>query len=420
MIKLNGKITDDNNFFGNRNPFELMDTYGSPLYVYNERILRTRCREMKELVSYPHFKVQFSSKSNANFFVIKIAREEGLLVEATSPGEIYVQLEAGYKPHEIFYVCNNVSEEDMSYAVDRGVLVSADSLSQLERLGRVNTGGRVAVRFNPGVGDGHHEKVVTAGEHTKFAVSPKDIPQVKEILKKYQLKLVGLNQHIGSLFMEGTSFMQSSHNLKEVAMQFEDLEFIDLGGGFGIPYRKQENQPRLGLKELGQQLSEFMFNFSKDYGKDLTFITEPGRYITAECGVILGTVHSVKYNENEKYIGTDVGMNVLLRPAMYNAHHDIEVYRKEKHGHESESTEKVTIVGNICESGDILGDYELPEIKEGDCIAVLDAGAYGHVMSSNYNYRMRPAEVLIREDNSDVLIRERDTFEDIMKKFCIC
>lgn len=416
MIKLNGKITDGCNFFGSHNPFHLMDIYGSPLYVYNESILRKRCRELKGLVNYPHFTVQFSSKSNSNLSVIKIARQEGLWVEATSPGEIYMQLEAGYKPHEIFYVCNNVSEEDMRYATERGVLVSVDSLSQLERLGRINTGGHVAVRFNPGAGDGHHEKVVTAGKNTKFGISPEDSAQVKEILKKYQLKMVGINQHIGSLFMEADNFILSCSNLKEIALQFEDLEFVDLGGGFGIPYRKQQNQPKLNLEELGLKLSDYMFSFSKDYGKDLTFIIEPGRYITAECGIILGTVQALKYNEDVKYIGTDIGMNVLARPVMYNAYHDIEVYRKE--GSATGKEEKVTVVGNICESGDILGkDYVLPEILEGDCIAVLDAGAYGHVMSSNYNNRMRPAEVLIKEDDSAVLIRERDTFEDLLRKY---
>ncbi len=416
MQKLKSKVTDDVNFFQGVDPYDLIEKYGSPLYVYNERILRERCRDIKNLVSYPNFSVNYSAKANSNLAFLEIVCDEGLNVDAMSPGEIYAELKAGFKPEQIFYISNNVSEEEMRFAIEHNVLMSVDSLSQLEQYGRLNPGGKIAARFNGGIGAGHHEKVITAGKKTKFAVNPEYIPEFKEIIKKYNLKFVGLNQHIGSLFMEGDKYIQGVKAILEIAKQFDDLEFVDLGGGFGIPYEKLDGQPRLDIKDLGEKLNKVLEDFTEEYGKQITFKVEPGRYISAECGLLLGTIHAVKYNGPNKFAGTDIGFNVIARPVMYDSHHDIEVYRKSDII--SEKEEPVTVVGNICESGDIIArDRILPDVKEGDLIGVLDAGAYGHAMSSNYNNRLRPAEVFIRENGDVVLTRERDTLEDIVKKY---
>ena len=410
MSKINTKVTDSVNFFQGNKPSDLTAKFGSPLYVYNERILRERCRELKNLVSYPNFIVNYSAKANSNLAFLEIVNEEGLYVDAMSPGEIYVELKAGFKPEQIFYISNNVSREEMQYAIDHNILTSVDSLAQLEQYGEINPGGRVAIRFNSGVGAGHHEKVVTGGKKTKFAVNPEYIPQVREILKKYDLKLVGINQHIGSLFMDGDKYIEGVKAILEIVKEFKDLEFVDLGGGFGIPYEKLNDQPRLDLKDLGVKLTKVMEDFAREYGKEITFKIEPGRYISAECCVLLGTVHAVKQNNVHKFAGTDIGFNVLQRPVMYDSHHDIEVYN------DSDETEEITVVGNICESGDILAkDRMLPVINIGDTIGLLDAGAYGYAMASNYNNRLRPAEVLIRENGEVVLIRERDELEDLTK-----
>lgn len=409
-------VTENNKFFGNSNPVDLIQEYGSPLYVYNERILRERCREMKNLISYPNFSVNFSVKANSNLHLLKIAREEGLNVDAMSPGEIFIELEAGFKPEQILFISNNVSAEEMQFAIDRNITISVDSLSQLELFGKINPGGSIAVRFNPGVGAGHHKKVVTGGKETKFGVDPTFIPQVKELLNKYNLRLIGINQHIGSLFMEGSAYIEGVKSILSIAKNFEDLEFVDLGGGFGIPYHKQEDEARLDLSALGEQLDPILNEWVHSYGKKVTFKIEPGRYISAESGVLLGTVHAVKTNYENKYIGTDLGFNVLQRPIMYDSHHDIEIYRSTDLP--SAKQEAVTIVGNICESGDIIAKNRiLPEIFEGDILGILDAGAYGHVMCSNYNNRLRPAEVLIKENGEHVLIRRRDTLEDLIRYY---
>ncbi|MCX8129153.1 MAG: diaminopimelate decarboxylase [Clostridia bacterium] len=414
---MNTYYTEKIGFFGSTNASELVKRYGSPLYVYNETILRERCREMVNLVSYPKFTVNYSVKANSNIELLKIVREEGLNADAMSPGEIYVLLKAGFTPDSIFYVGNNVSQEEMKYAVDCGVAVSVDSVSQLELYGRTNPGGKVAVRFNPGIGAGHHEKVTTAGNKTKFGVNMEYINEVKKILKEYDLKLIGVNQHIGSLFMEGDAYIEAVRSILNVAKEFDDLEFIDMGGGFGIPYHKQEGQERLDLEGLGYSLNRILEDWVKSYGKGVTFKIEPGRYISAECGILLGNVYAVKKNYGVTYIGTDLGFNVLSRPVMYDSHHDIEVY-KQVGETLSDRQETVTVVGNICESGDIIAkDRDLPLISEGDILGIMDAGAYGYSMSSNYNNRLRPAEVLIRMDGTHELIRRRDMLEDLVSNY---
>lgn len=407
--------TKETGFYGSTDPESLLDEFGSPLYVYNEGIFRERCREMRNLVSYPNFKVTYSIKANSNIRLLKIAREEGMHADAMSPGEIFVLLKAGYSPEEIFYISNNVSTEEMSYAIEKGIMTSVDSISQLRQYGRLNPGGKVAIRFNPGTGAGHHEKVVTAGKNTKFGVEMGRVDEVRKVLSEYGLHLAGINQHIGSLFMEGDSYIKSVHQILELAKQFKDLDFIDFGGGFGIPYRKQEGQGRLNLADLGKKLDDIFENWSGEYGKRIMFRIEPGRYIVAECGVLLGRVHAVKESYGAKFVGTDIGFNTLKRPVMYGSHHDIEVYRGGKPVCDG-SREPVTVVGNICESGDIIArERVLPPVAEGDVIGIMDAGAYGYSMACNYNNRLRPAEVLIRLDGTPELIRRRDTLEDLVR-----
>ncbi len=417
MQKLVSKVTDNSNFYMGNCPIDLIEKYGSPLYVYNEKILREKMRDMKNLVPYENFIVNYSAKANSNLAILQIANEEGLNIDAMSPGEIYAELKAGFLPEKIFYISNNVSKEEMQYAIDNNILISVDSISQLEQFGKINKGGKVAARFNGGIGAGHHEKVITAGKNTKFGIDPNDIELFNEVLNKYDLKLVGINQHIGSLFMEADKYIEGVYAILSIAKQFKNLEFIDLGGGFGIPYNKlDKTYNTLDLKDLGEKLNIILEDFSKEYGKKIKFKIEPGRYIAAECGVLLGTVHSIKNNCGNKYAGTDIGFNVLARPVMYDSHHDIEVYRKSNDV--SKEEEPITVVGNICETGDIIAkDRLLPILKEGDILGILDAGAYGHVMSSNYNNRLRPAEILIRENGEVVLIRKRDSLEDIVKKF---
>lgn len=404
-------------FISNDMCFNLKEKYGTPLYVYSEEILRERCRDMKNLLSNRNVRINYSAKANTNLEILKIVREEGLDVDAMSPGEIYIEMMAGFGPEQIFYIGNNVSAEEMKYAAERNILVSVDSLSQLETYGKINPGSRVAVRFNPGIGAGHHEKVITAGKKTKFGVQKEFIEEVKALLKKYNLTLAGINQHIGSLFLDGKAYVDSVKQFLEIAGAFPSLSFIDLGGGFGVPYRPDEKP--LDLKQLGKDLDKVIEEFLAEYpNKNVVFKIEPGRYIVAECGILLGTVHSVKKNYGNTYIGTDIGFNVLVRPVMYDSYHEVAVIRK--NGDINDGEEVATIVGNICETGDILAkDRLLPKADIDDIVVVFNAGAYGYTMSSNYNCRLRPAEVLIDRNGKDRLIRKRDTLESLAQNFII-
>ena len=400
------------NFFGTSTPAALAAEFGSPLYVYNEKVLRQKCRDMSKLVALPGFVACYSTKANGNPHLLRIIREEGLMADAMSPGELAVLHKAGFDKSRINYVCNNVSAEELRLAAREAAHVSVDSLAQLETFGRVNPGAPVMVRVNPGIGAGHHAKVITAGKETKFGVNPELFGDMLEIIARHKLQLVGLNQHVGSLFMDAGSFVQAAQWLLETARAFPGISVIDFGGGFGIPYRKYDGEALLDLAELGASLTQLLAGYRKSSGFSGEFVVEPGRYVVAESSILLGTVHAVKNNGPTRYAGTDLGFTILARPMMYGSFHDVEVYP----GNDvPRAAMPQTVVGNICESGDILAQNRiLPEIMPGDTLGILDGGAYGHAMSSNYNQRMRPAEVLVQEDGSVRLIRRRDTLEDLL------
>ncbi len=416
MPNVRSSYADSVDFYGKEDPRSLVMRYGSPLYVYNENILRKRCRDLTGLSSLPGFRVNFSAKANTNPHLLRIIREEGCLVDAMSPGELHCNALAGFTPDELTYVCNNVSAEELKAAADHGCVVSVDSLSQLDLFGRHVPGGRVMIRYNPGIGAGHSDKVVTAGKKTKFGIGKDQIPEVFEIVRQHGLRLVGVNQHIGSFFMEAAPYAAAMNVLLELAEQLISLgypiEIIDFGGGFGMPYHKYEGQQRMDFAGLGAVIQQTLAQWSEKHHYKGRFFIEPGRYAVAECGAVLGTVHATKTNGDHAFAGTDIGFNVLARPMLYDAFHDVEIYRE--NGAPLPDTDMQTITGNICESGDILAkDRLLPRIQEGDVIAMLDAGAYGWVMASTYNSRPRPAEVLIGSDGTARLIRRRETVEDL-------
>ncbi|MDE7241356.1 diaminopimelate decarboxylase [Desulfovibrio sp.] len=419
MPDIRSTYTDRLRFYGNATPRELADRFGTPLYVYSEAILRERCRDLMGLSARAGFGVNYSVKANANPSLLQIIHSEGLVADAMSPGELAMDVLGGFTPEEILYISNNNTPEEMLEALSHGVLISVDSLSQLDMLGALNRGGRVMARFNPGIGAGHHAKVITAGKATKFGISPDRMDEVFALLKKHELTLAGINQHIGSLFMEPQGYLDAARVLLKLAATLppevlKTLEIIDFGGGFGIPYHKYEGEPRLDLAALGQGLHELISSWAGETGYHGRFLVEPGRYVVAECGVLLGRVTAVKENAGVRYVGTDIGFNVLMRPAMYDSFHDLEAYR----GDGAEAGEPVlqTVVGNICESGDILAkDRLLPPLSVGDVVGVLDAGAYGFSMASNYNQRFLPAEVLVGADGAPRLIRRRETAKDLTR-----
>lgn len=402
-------------FFGGNNPEDIAREYNTPVYVYNEDIIRSRMSAVSKVITKYPYTANYSVKANTNIHILKLALEEGINCDAMSVGEIKMLEAAGFPYERIFFVPNNVSDAEMNYAIERNIMTSLDSLSQLEQYGNLNPGGKCAVRINPGVGAGHHEKVVTGGKKTKFGISENDIPEIFSIATKYNLTIAGINQHIGSLFMQPDPYLDAVSNLLRIAKQFKNLEFIDFGGGYGIPYHKLDDEKEYPMEDFSKRLEPIIDAFVKEYGSTPLFKSEPGRYCVAEGSVILGRVHATKENSGKTYVGTDVGMNVLVRPSMYDSWHDIEVIREGKVV-SRENLLETNVCGNICESGDLLAkDRMLPEIEKGDLVCVLDTGAYGYSMCSTYNSRPRPAEIMVCHDKSLKVIRRAETYEDLFR-----
>ncbi len=397
--------------FDKVNVHELINTYGSPLYVYDEDILRERCREMKNLLNYPNFRVNYSAKANTNVELLKIICEEGLDVDAMSPGEMFLEMKAGFTSDRIMFIGNNVPQHEFQYAVERGIYISVDSLSQLETLGEVNRGGSVCLRINPGIGAGHHEKVITGGKKAKFGIAIEDLPKAHEIADRYQMTITGINQHIGSLFLKSDEYLAAAAQLLDLAATLPTVETVDIGGGMGIPYQ-HDKEERLDLAYLGAELDKIVESWVKA-NRPITLRIEPGRYIAAECGAILGKVTSVKENYGRVFVGCEVGFNTLIRPAMYDSYHEISVSPVNQRSY-AEYEQPAFLVGPICESGDILShDRPLPVCAVGDGLIIHDAGAYGFTMASGYNSRPLPPEVLICSDGSVRVIRKGQTLEDL-------
>ncbi len=405
----------ETDFFKGNRPETLLEKYGSPLYIYNEEIIRKHMDAVAKVITRYPYTANYSVKANTNIHILKLALEEGNNCDAMSPGEIQMLLAAGFPEDRIFFVPNNVSAEELQFAIDHHIMTSLDSLDQLDLYGSLNPGGKCAVRLNPGVGAGHHDKVITAGKKTKFGIAEEDIDQIFEIAGRHGLTIAGINQHIGSLFMDPEPYLKAVSNLLRIAERFPKLEFIDFGGGYGIPYHKLDGEAEYDMESFKKQLEPILDAFVADYGYAPLFKSEPGRYCVAEGCVLLGTVNAVKQNAGKKYAGTDIGMNVLIRPSMYDSWHDIEIIRD---GEVLSRTdlEEITVTGNICESGDLLAkDRMLPKIRRGDLACVLDAGAYGYSMSSSYNSRPKSAEIMICRDGSVKQIRKRETIEDLLK-----
>lgn len=408
-------------FFKGNDPEQIVASYGTPLYVYSEEVIRSRMKAVAGVISKYDYTANYSIKANTNIEILKLALSEGINCDAMSVGELMILKKAGFPSDRIFFVPNNVCDEELEYAIDNDIVTSLDSLSQLEKYGRLASkkgkGYECAVRINPGVGAGHSDKVVTAGKKTKFGIAEADIEKIHEVLDRYGLKLVGINQHIGSQFLDPQPYLDAVQNLLRIARGFKGLKFIDFGGGYGIPYHKLDGEADYPMEDFKKRLEPILDEFVKDYGYAPLFKSEPGRFCVAEGGVILARVHAVKENYGHAYAGTDVGMHVLIRPAMYDSYHDVEIIRDGKVV-PRENLSEITITGPICESGDIIAkDRMLPQIKEDDLVCVLDAGAYGYSMASTYNTRPRPAEVMICMDGSVKLIRRRETFEDLMRLF---
>jgi len=344
---------------------------------------------------------------------MKILHEEEAWIDAVSPWEVEIAFRAGYKSNEIMYTGDNITDAEMQFCLDHDIKQNLGSLSQVERYGRMNPDSDVVVRINPDCGAGHHGHTITGGPESKFGIYFDKISAIKKLAGKYNLNIIGLHSHIGSGILEVQEFIKAIDIVLNSAKEFETLDFIDFGGGIGIPYSPTD--PILDIKEFGHEVSQRFKRFSDDYGRELSLYLEPGRFLVGESGTLLVTANNIKETPTHRFAGTDSGFNHLIRPMAYGSYHQI-VNCTNINGEK----ESISITGNLCESGDVFTqsengfeDQSIAKVREGDILAILNAGAYGYSMASNYNSRPRPAEVLVSNGNVK-LIRRRETFEDVI------
>ncbi len=407
--------------------FDLLEKYGSPLYTYDYNILKDRCDSIKKfsdelqkgLPDGISVSMHYSTKANSNPAILSVVEQSGLNVDCMSPFELMVNQKSGFTSDRMLYVCNNISADEMRLVHEKGILICLDSISQVRTWGKHFPGTDIMVRINPGVtGVGHSKEVVTSGKETKFGISEKNLPILFSTAEMYNLHIVGTHQHLGSLFLNDKVpdyIAGVKAGLDIVKKYFKEVKIVDLGGGFGVPYKP--NEEPLDLSYVSSELLPTLNEFVSCYPSVKEFKFEPGRYIPCESGKLLGTVTAVKHENDTWWVCTDIGMNQLVRPSMYNSYHKIEI------AHNSNNDKRPRVIanfcGNICESGDILGKnrtVKLPEV--GDIVVIHNAGAYGFSMASNYTGRPRPAEVMLNDDNAK-LIRKKEQLSSLMENFIV-
>ncbi|MFO7794773.1 MAG: diaminopimelate decarboxylase [Promethearchaeati archaeon] len=417
------KYEDDELFIADIKCTDLASNYGTPVYIINERLIRKRYRTLKDLLNsiYKNNEIHYAVKANSNLSVLKILYTEGSSVDCSSVGEVFLCLKAGFSPDQVIYTGNMFTDEDFRFAVEHNVRINLDSISQIKRLAKIyeelnKEKGLISFRINPEFGAGHHAHTITAGKDIKFGILNKQVIRAYKKAKEYGFNQFGTHIHIGSGIIDAEDYQKAIEKYLEIIMNLADtlnikFNFVDFGGGLGIPYKP--NQEPLDLNEYKKIVLESMINLIEKYDiGEPELKIEPGRFIVAEAGIILTQINTIKDNGYKKFIGVDAGFNTLIRPTMYGSYHHIIPCRVKN----DTALEEYDITGPICESGDILGkDRKLPQVNEEDYLAIMDTGAYGFVMSSVYNSRPKPSEVLIYEKKS-FLIREREKLEDLIEK----
>lgn len=389
--------------------------FGTPAYVYFETTIREQLEALKRAMTWPKLRILYAIKANSNVELARVLLDEDgkkspsvLGIDAVSLGEIVLSQKAGMPPSRIIYTGNNATDAQMDAAIRAGVLPNIDSLSRLEKVGRKYPGLTVCVRINPNIGAGHHDHCITGGPESKFGIWYTEVAKILRIARKYHLRIVGVHQHIGSQILNPEKFLFAMDVLLPVARKLPELEFVDFGGGFGVPYKPGERP--LNITALGQEMCRRFADFCRSRGQELQMVVEPGRYLVAESGYLLVTVNTIKKIPGGKtFVGVDSGFNHLVRPAMYGSYHHI-LNLSNPHGRK----QRVDVVGQVCESGDKFAiDRPIERPREDDLFAICTAGAYGFSMSSRYLTQPRPIEVLVKPNGEMVCIRLRETIEGI-------
>ncbi|MFD2727532.1 diaminopimelate decarboxylase [Hyunsoonleella rubra] len=382
--------------------------FGSPLYVYDAHKIEAQYKRLTgAFKSVKQLKINYAVKALSNISVLKLFKTLGAGIDTVSIQEVQLGLAAGFSAEQIIFTPNGVSIDEIEKAAKLGVQINIDNLSILEQFGSKHPNTPVCIRINPHVMAGGNSNISVGHIDSKFGISIHQIPHLLRIVENTKMRINGIHMHTGSDILDIDVFLYASEILFETAKQFKDLEFIDFGSGFKVPYKTGDIETN--IEELGKKLSAKFNSFCKDYGKDLTLAFEPGKFLVSEAGHFLTKVNAVKQTTSTVFAQVDSGFNHLVRPMFYGSHHDIDNISN-PNGRER----FYSVVGYICETDTFGNNRRITEINEGDILRFKNAGAYCFSMASNYNSRYRPAEVLWY-NNKAHLVRKRETFDDIIK-----
>ncbi|HEX8506208.1 MAG TPA: diaminopimelate decarboxylase [Hymenobacter sp.] len=383
------------------------DQFGTPLYVYNSATITGQYEKLKKAFSGHKTRFFYACKALSNVSILRHIHGLGSGLDCVSINEVRLGLHVGFAPDDILFTPNSVTFEELVEAKNLGVNLNIDNISLLERFGATFGGSYpVCVRLNPHIEAGGNYKIQTGHIDSKFGISIHQLRHLERVVKGTGLHVKGLHMHTGSEIKDVGVFMRALEILFDAAGRFPELDFLDLGSGFKVPYKPGD--PETDVNALGKQVAEAFKTFEKEYGRPLECWFEPGKYLVSESGYLLVNVAVVKQTTATVFAGVNSGFNHLIRPMFYDSYHHISNLTNPK------GTGRLyTVVGNICETDTFAWDRLLPDIRENDLLAFHNAGAYGFEMSSSFNSRTRPAEVLL-EDGQLRLIRRRQTFEDLL------
>ncbi|WP_272148659.1 diaminopimelate decarboxylase [Tenacibaculum aiptasiae] len=387
---------------------ELTGKYQSPLYVYDtEKIISQYKKITGAFSKVKNLKINYAAKALSNINILKVFNSLKSGLDTVSIQEVKLGLKAGFSPENIIYTPNGVSLQEIEDVAKLGIQINIDNLSILELFGQKHPKVPVCIRINPHIMAGGNSKISVGHIDSKFGISIHQVPHIKRVVENTGMRINGVHMHTGSDILDIDTFLRASEILFNTAKEFDNIDFIDFGSGFKVPYK--EGDISTNIEELGKKLSQRFNSFCKEYGKDVTLMFEPGKFLVSEAGYFLAKVNVIKQTTSTVFAGIDSGLNHLIRPMFYNSYHRIENISNPK-GRER----FYSIVGYICESDTFGSNRRINEISEEDILCFHNAGAYCYSMASNYNSRYRPAEVMIYK-GKDYLIRKRETFEDILK-----
>ncbi|CAL2063300.1 diaminopimelate decarboxylase [Tenacibaculum sp. 190524A05c] len=387
---------------------DLAKKYDSPLYVYDTQKITSQYKRITKAFSkVKNVKINYAAKALSNVNILKVFNQLNSGLDTVSIQEVKLGLLAGFEPKDIIYTPNGVSLKEIEDVAKLGVQINIDNLSILELFGQKHPEIPVCIRINPHVMAGGNSKISVGHIDSKFGISIHQVPHIERVVENTGMNINGIHMHTGSDILDVDTFLMATEILFDVAKHFKNIDFIDFGSGFKVPYK--EGDISTNIEDLGKHLSKRFNDFCKEYGKDLTLMFEPGKFLVSEAGYFLASVNVIKQTTSTVFAGIDSGLNHLIRPMFYGSYHKI-VNLSNPKGRER----FYSIVGYICETDTFGTNRRINEIREDDVLCFSNAGAYCYSMASNYNSRYRPAEVMIHE-GKDYLIRKRETFEDIMK-----